>query len=118
MALEIHVAADLPPGLVAQRSRALAAELNAAGFATRPLEGEAPAGTPRGGELVLGAFLIEHFAAPLVEKLVGKLFDAMQRDRSVKVTIKRGNREITIDARNMDRAAVEEFVKLADDTLG
>lgn len=117
MALEIHVAADLPPGLVAQRSRALAAELNAAGFATRPLEGEATAGT-KGGELVLGAFLIEHFAAPLVEKLVGKLFETTQRDRSVKVTIKRGNREITIDATNMDRAAVAEFVKLADDTLG
>jgi hypothetical protein len=114
----LRIEAALPPGLIQERARQLAAELNAAGLQARPAERPAAAGA-RGGELVLGALLLEPVGKWAVQTFLDRLRGFLDRNRKVKVVLKRADgAEISIEAENMDRDAVAGFVDLARDGLG
>jgi len=117
-AVEIRIEGDLPPGLIAQRAQLLSSELAAAGVPAHPVRRPAAEGE-RGGELVMGALVVQQFGGWAMKTLLDRLWASVRRDGSVKVTLKRPDgAEITLEAQNTDRAEVEVFLRMAKDGLG
>lgn len=113
----VQITASLPPGLLQDRARALAGELTAAGVPAAPAQAPAGPGT-KGGELLLGALLLEPVGKWAVETLLDRLRAFLVRDQTMKVTLKRPDgAEIAIEATNMDRAEVARWIETARDGL-
>lgn len=118
MPYALHLEADLPPGLVAQQSRALADALRAAGTATTPAERAATAGE-RGGALELGKLVLEQIAGPVGKGLLDPLKAFLLRDRTVTVVlVKPDGSRVEITAKNVGSAEIAAVLDQAKSTLG
>jgi hypothetical protein len=118
MSYALHLEADLPPGLIAQQSRALAAALQAAGTATAPAE-RATATGERGGALELGKLVLEQIAGPVGKALLDPLKAFLLRDRTVKIVlVKPDGSRVEIDAKNVGSAEIAAVLDQAKAALG
>jgi hypothetical protein len=104
--------------MIQERARNLAAALSAAGIPARQAEGTRSPGA-RGGELLLGAVLLEPVGKFVVQTLLDRLRAFLTGERSMKVTLKRPDgAEITIEAKNIGHAEVRDWLETARESLG